>query len=280
VTRDDAMNATDPDDPAAASQAAHPPTRLLAGDRALVTGAASNIGRAIAQCLAREGARVLLSDLADSAGETVAAALRAEGCAAEFIAADLAEPGSAAMLAAAAIARLGRIDAFVHSACPPRREADTIFAVPDDTFDRMLAVNLKAGFVLGRDIAAHMRAQRIAGRMVYLTSLHAGTPRRLAHYSAAKAGEAMLVKELALALAADGIRVNAIAPGAVLGGGFKPTPAQAAALAAKIPMGRTGHPEEVAQAALMLLVPRFSAYVTGTTVVVDGGLALQTWIDG
>ena len=85
----------------------------------------------------------------------------------------------------------------------------------------------------------------------------------------------MLVKELARALGGDGIRVNAIAPGAVPGGGFK---ADVKSLETMIPLGRTGTPEDIAGMALALLSDRFSRYVTGTTVVVDGGLALYNWI--
>ena len=85
----------------------------------------------------------------------------------------------------------------------------------------------------------------------------------------------MLVKELARALGRNGIRVNAIAPGAVPGGGFE---ADVASLEAMIPLGRTGTPEDIAGMALALLCDRFSRYVTGTTVAVDGGLALYNWI--
>jgi 3-oxoacyl-[acyl-carrier protein] reductase len=111
--------------------------------------------------------------------------------------------------------------------------------------------------------------------MLFVTSLHAASPRNLPHYSATKAGQTMLVKELARGLGADGIRVNAIAPGAIPGGGFE---ADKAALEAMIPLGRTGTPEDIADMAVALLCDRFSRYVTGTTVVVDGGLALYNWI--
>ena len=120
-----------------------------------------------------------------------------------------------------------------------------------------------------------MIAAGIRGRMLFVTSLHAETPRNLPHYSAAKAGETMLVKELARALGPHGIRVNAIAPGAIPGGGFA---ADVASLERMIPLGRTGTAEDIAQMAVALLSERFARYVTGTTVVVDGGLALFNWI--
>ncbi len=93
-------------------------------------------------------------------------------------------------------------------------------AVTEAQWDAMVDVGLRAGFVLGQAVGAHMKARGIKGRMLYVTSLHAYSPRNLPHYSATKAGQTMLVKELARALGRDGIRVNAIAPGAIPGGGF------------------------------------------------------------
>jgi NAD(P)-dependent dehydrogenase (short-subunit alcohol dehydrogenase family) len=243
---------------------------LLDGDTALVTGAASGIGRGIAHALAEEGARLVLSDLAAEPGRALARELDAT-----FITADLAEPTAARPLFDAAQAALGRISILVHSASPKRYENQTILAVTEAEWDAMITVGLRAGFVLGQSVGAHMAARGIKGRMLYVTSLHAYSPRNLPHYSATKAGQTMLVRELARALGRNGIRVNAIAPGAVPGGGFD---ADVASLEAMIPLGRTGTPEDVAGMALALLCDRFSRYVTGTTVAVDGGLALYNWI--
>ncbi len=243
---------------------------LLDGDSALVTGAASGIGRGIARLLAAEGARLVLSDVAAAPGQALARELDAI-----FIAADLAEPAAARQLFDAALAALGDISVFVHSASPRRSEEQTILAVTEAQWDAMVDVGLRSGFILGQAVGAHMKARGIKGRMLYVTSLHAYSPRNLPHYSATKAGQTMLVKELARALGRDGIRVNAIAPGAIPGGGFN---ADVAALEAMIPLGRTGTPEDIAGMALALLCDRFSRYVTGTTVAVDGGLALYNWI--
>ena len=252
--------------------------RLFDGMGALVTGAASSIGRAAAVRLAQEGADVVLTDLHDSAGEAVARSLCEAGLRARFLACDLADRAQAGALAARTIEALGRVTLFVHSASPRRSEADTLFTVDDTTFDRMLDVNVRAGFVLGRDLAAHMIASGTPGRMGYLTSQHRHAPRNLPHYSAAKAAEMMLVKELARSLGPRGIRVNAVAPGVVLGGGFTPAQADLEAIAGKIALGRTGTPDEVAQVVAMLLTDRFTSYVTGATIEVDGGLALFNWI--
>ena len=252
---------------------------LLAGDTALVTGAASGIGRSIAVALAQEGARVALSDLPTRGGEDAAAALRAGGSDARFIGADLSTDAGPMALLRETLEVLGSLSILVHAASPRRLEADHLLAVSQATWDEMLAVNLRAGFVLAREAAREMIARGVKGRMLFVTSLHAHTPRNLPHYSAAKAGQTMLVKELARALGPHGIRVNAIAPGAVPGGGFDASGAGIKRLTRCTSLRRLGTPEEIAGMAVALLADRFSAYVTGTTVVVDGGLALHNWIE-
>ena len=243
---------------------------LLEGDTALITGAASGIGRGIAKALVAEGVRPVLSDIAVEAGRALARELSAS-----FIATDLADPLAARKLFDAAEKSLGSVSILVHSASQKRRESETALAVTETEWDAMLAVGLRAGFVLGQAVGAQMRARKIKGRMLFITSLHAYTPRNLPHYSATKAGQTMLVKELARALGSDGIRVNAMAPGAIPGGGFD---ADTATLETLIPLGRTGTPDDVADMAVALLCDRFSRYVTGTTVAVDGGLSLYNWI--
>jgi NAD(P)-dependent dehydrogenase (short-subunit alcohol dehydrogenase family) len=254
-------------------------TGLLSGERALVTGAASGIGRGIACAIAREGARVLLTDIDPTRGEDVAQTLRAEGHDARFVAADLAARDGPERLLDTVLGELAHVSIFVHSASPRRMEADTVLGVGDEAWDAMLSVNLRAGFALARAVGREMMAHGVKGRMLFITSLHAGTPRNLPHYSAAKAGQTMLVKELARALGPHGIRVNAIAPGAIPGGGFDAKAAGLDRLARCTSLRRLGTPEDIAGMALALLSDRFSAYVTGTTVVVDGGLALHNWIE-
>ncbi len=243
---------------------------LLAGDRALVTGAGGGIGRGIARALAAEGARLALSDVDPAAGATLASELGAV-----FLPADLARRDAAPALFAQAADALGGVTILVHAAAPRRIESQTVLAVTEAEWDAMTDINLRAGFQLGQAAGRHMRGRPERGRMLFVTSLHADTPRNLPHYSASKAGLTMLVKELARALGPDGIRVNAIAPGAIPGGGFA---ADVSTLEAMIPLGRCGTPADVAAMAVALLAERFSAYVTGTTVVVDGGLALHNWL--
>jgi 3-oxoacyl-[acyl-carrier protein] reductase len=174
-----------------------------------------------------------------------------------------------------AIRRLGTVSIFVHSASPRRHESETALAVSEAQWREMLAVNLDAALAMAQVFATHMIQKKTRGRILVISSLHAETPRNLPHYSAAKAGQTMLVKELARSLGPHGIRVNAIAPGAIPGGGFNAPPG----MVEKIALRRFGTPADVAAMAVAVLSERFGAYVTGTTVVVDGGIALHNWID-
>ena len=243
-------------------------------EAALVTGAGNGIGRAIAQALVGEGVRTVFADIReDRVADAIASSPRPE-LAAPWIG-DLASREACDDLLAHARKTVGRITHFVHSAAPPRREADHAFAVDQETWDRMRAVNVDAGFHLARELAKQLVAAHEPGSFLMLTSLHAGTPRNLLHYSTAKAALAMLVKEFAKTLGRSGIRVNALVPGAIAAGGFVADPA----LARHIPLGRLGRSEDLAPIALALLSNRISGYVTGAAFVVDGGLSLTNWFD-
>jgi NAD(P)-dependent dehydrogenase (short-subunit alcohol dehydrogenase family) len=230
------------------------PPRLLERDTALVTGAARGIGKGIADALEQEGAEVFRADIEQ---------------------ADLSKPEGARKLADEAIRTLGKVSIYVHAASPRRQENQTALQATWEQWREMLSVNLDAAFSISQILGRHMIERKIKGRMLIVTSLHAESPRNLPHYSAAKAGQTMLVKELARALGPHGIRVNAIAPGAIPGGGFQAPPG----MVEKIPLGRFGTPADVAGMALAVLSERFGAYVTGASIVVDGGIALHNWID-
>mgnify|MGYP001180491215 CR=1 FL=1 len=241
-------------------------TNLLASETALVTGAAGGIGRGIARALAADGARVLASDITAPPAE--------DGF--EYVAADLSKRDGWRGLHDEAVKRLGSVSLFVHAASPRRREVDHAMALSEDVWDTMVEVNLRSGFFLGRAIGTHMRERGIKGRILYITSLHRHVPRNLVHYSASKAGMTMVMKELARTLARDGIRVNAIAPGAIPGGGFVSD--DLGALVSQIPLGRAGTPDDIAQMAVAVLSERFGRYVAGTTIDVDGGISLISWM--
>ncbi|MDO9060312.1 MAG: SDR family oxidoreductase [Bradyrhizobium sp.] len=245
-----------------------------AREAALVTGAGNGIGRAIAQALVGEGVRTVFSDVNP---ETVADAIKTSPrpeLASAFVG-DLADRAACDALLAHAQSAVGRVTHFVHSASPPRREADHAMAVSDETWGKMHAVNLDAGFHLARELARPLIAAKAPGSFLFLTSLHAGTPRNLPHYSTSKAALAMLVKELARTFGRYGIRVNALVPGAIAAGGFVADPA----LARHIPLGRLGQATDLAPLALAVLSNRISAYVTGAAIVIDGGLSLMNWFE-
>jgi len=246
------------------------PTR----EAALVTGAGNGIGRAIAHALVGEGVRTVFADVnRDTVTAAVASSPRPD-LAVPWIG-DLASRDACDALLTDAQAAVGRVTHFVHSAAPPRREADHAMAVSRETWQQMHAVNIDAGFHLSRELARKLIAAREPGSFLLLTSLHAGTPRNLPHYSTAKAALAMLVKELAKTWGRFGIRVNALVPGAIAAGGFVADPS----LAKHIPLGRLGRSEDLAPMALAVLSNRISAYVTGAAFVVDGGLSLTNWFD-
>jgi len=243
-------------------------------ETALVTGAGNGIGRAIALALVGEGVKTLFADISEERVDAAVKAASRPELAVPFVG-DLAKPDMRDALLAQAEAKLGRVTHFVHSASPPRREADHILAVSDDTWRQMHAVNIDAGFYLARELAKKLIAAKAAGSFLFLTSLHAGTPRNLPHYSSAKAAMAMLVKELAKSLGQHSIRVNALVPGAIAAGGFVANPA----LARHIPLGRLGEANDLAPMALAVLSNKVAGYVTGAAITVDGGLALTNWFD-
>lgn len=247
--------------------------KLFAGETALVTGSASNIGRAIAVELAKEGARVLLADVDPQRNSETEQIIHAAGGSARSLQTDLS--GKDGWRSLMELVRDEPLAMFVHSASPPRRETDGPLTVSEATWDAMVNVNLRSGFFLAREIALGMKARAIKGRLLFITSLHAHAPRNIPHYSASKAGQTMVVKELARALGPFGIRINALAPGAVPGGGFN---ASLHDFGNKIPLGRPGVATDMAGMAVALLADRFSGYVTGTTVAVDGGIDQYNWI--
>jgi 3-oxoacyl-[acyl-carrier protein] reductase len=245
-----------------------------AREAALVTGAGNGIGRAIAQALVGEGVRTVFADVREDIVKAAVEASPRPDLAVSWVG-DLAQRDACDALLADALTAVGQVTHFVHSASPPRREADHALAVSQETWRQMHAVNLDAGFHLSRELARRLIAAKAPGSFLLLTSLHAGTPRNLPHYSTAKAGMAMLVRELAKTYGRFGIRVNALVPGAIAAGGFVADPS----LAKHIPLGRIGRSEDLAPMALAVLSNRLSAYVTGAAIVVDGGLSLTNWFE-
>ncbi|MBS0447773.1 MAG: SDR family oxidoreductase [Proteobacteria bacterium] len=245
----------------------------LAGKVAVVTGAGQGIGEAIARRFAAEGAFVMLANRSAETGVAVAASIRAAGGRADFTACDAGQRAALEQLVARTVDAAGAIDIVVHNAAAFSR--DPLAEMDDDALDRLLDVNLKACFHLVRAALPHMRAQ---GGRVLVTSSITG-PRvampNTAHYAASKAGVNGFIRSAALELAARGITVNGVEPG------YIDTPAMTHlkarfgldALTRYIPAKRLGAPEDIA-AAMLFLASDEAAYITGQTLVVDGGSTL------
>ena len=246
----------------------------LKGKTALVTGADSGIGRATALTFAREGADVAIHFHADARGADQAAhAIRAHGCRAEVFQADFAEPAAAERLIAEVLDRMGRVDVLVNNA-GTGENAETSLEVPTDSFLRVLNVDLVAPWVLAREAAKRMVAQG-GGVIVNVTSVHEEIPQPGgAAYCAAKGGLRMVTRTLALELAPRGVRIVNVAPGMIATPMTTSTindPAQSDEAFAKIPMGRPGEAQEIADLIAFLASDKAS-YATGSTFFADGGL--------
>jgi len=243
---------------------------ILAGRTALVTGAARRIGRAIAEDLAEAGARIAVCHHTSGAdAEAVVAGIRTRGGVAEGFVADLADARAVARLIAEVDERLGPVDVLVNNASVFYRTP--IETVGEREWDAVMAVNLKAPYLLALALGRAMRA-RGAGKIVNLADIAAERPYPgYLPYSVSKAGIVALTRALARELA-PAVQVNCVAPGPVLEA-IDATPATTAAAVRRTPLGRLGEARDVAAAVRFLVTG--SDFVTGTTVVVDGGRALD-----
>jgi len=250
----------------------------LAGRVAVITGGGSGIGRAAALLFAGEGARLCLVDRDGEAAEAVAAAVRAAGGEAAVRVGDVGEPGRADADAAAVLSAYGRIDVLLTAA--GFSSGGTALTIRPEDWDAVLRVNLWGTWLWARAVLPAMQAA--GGSIVTVASqLARAGGRNNAAYIAPKGAVLSLTKTMALDFATDGIRVNAILPGAIetplLARSFarSATPeATREASRQRHPMGRFGRAEEVAQAALYLASDAAS-FTTGTELVVDGG-----WLAG
>lgn len=250
----------------------------LQGHTAIVTGAASGIGRAIALRFASEGAFVVLGDLAPEprgGGQPTHEAIHAAGGKSEFLRADVARWDDLQALVARAVAETGRLDVMVNNAAIG--ESGRLTETPEDLWDRTMAVNLKGVFLGCKAAAAQMLIQEpraeVRGRIVNISSQHGmiAAPGHLA-YGVSKAGVVYMTRQIAADYAKDGIVCNAVAPGKILTGmgGSEPSEAQLAYARARTPWPRLGRAEDVASAALFLASPE-ATYITGENLMVDGG---------
>lgn len=242
----------------------------LAGKVAIVTGGSRGIGRATAARLLREGAAVVVSSLRP---ESLASAVRelAPLGRVDGIAGDVAVEADVVRLVAQTVERFGRLDVMVANAGiadPYKSLLDTSVA----EWDRMLAVHLRGTFLCGREAARAMSAGALPGRIVTVASTNAyECDPHAASYNAAKAGILGLTRSMAVDLARFGIRVNGVAPGWIhTDMAVNDLPPRGTRVENLGVLGRAGEPEEVA-AAIAFLASDVCDFLTGTTLVIDGG---------
>jgi NAD(P)-dependent dehydrogenase (short-subunit alcohol dehydrogenase family) len=239
---------------------------------ALVTGAASGIGRAVAERFAREGARVAIADRDLPGAEETVRRIEGAGGVALALRVDVADPAAVAAMVARAEARFGRVDVLVNNAAVGG--GDGVLAIDPDDWDRTLAVVLKSAYLCTRAVLPGMVARR-RGSIVNVASVNGLTALGEEDYSAAKAGLINLTQNLALKHGRDGVRANVVCPGTVRTPIWRERLARQPdvfdRLAAWYPLGRVGEPDDVANAVLFLASDE-AAWITGAVLPVDGGL--------
>ncbi len=241
----------------------------LSGRVALVTGASRGIGRATALALARQGARVAVAARADHAAG-VTTEIGAAGGEALAVTVDVADASSVDAMVAAAVERFGRVDVLVNNAGITRDQL--MLRMKREDWDAVLATNLTAAFTCVQAVLRPMVKQR-AGRIITISSVvgQAGNAGQ-ANYAASKAGIIGFAKALALEVASRGITVNVVAPGLIETDMTRVLAEDAhESWAQRIPVGRLGRPEDVADAVCFLASDEAS-YITGQVLAVNGGM--------
>jgi glucose 1-dehydrogenase len=250
----------------------------LEGKVAIVTGAATGIGQAIAIRFAREGAAVVVDYVgAPGVADQTQQAIAAAGGKSIAVAADVSKPDQAQGLIDAGVKNFGRLDIVVNNAGIEKKAAFVDY--PFEGVQKILAVNLVGPFLVAQAAARQMIQQGSGGRIINISSVHEDLPMPTnAAYCASKGGLRMLTRTIAVELAKHGITVNNIGPGAVytpIDADIEANPEIEKALMAEIPLNRWGKPEEIAGLAAYLASEE-AAYITGSTYFIDGGMLRQS----
>lgn len=245
---------------------------------AIVTGAATGIGKAIATAMAREGAAVVIDYVGDpSLANAAVQAIQATGGNVLAVSADVSNPDQVNQLINRTVESFGRLDILVNNAGIEYQHPFPEF--PLDLWQKIMAVDLTGPFLCAQAGAKAMIHQGDGGRIINISSVHEDLPMPTnAPYCAAKGGLRMLMRTIAVELAPYKITVNNIAPGAIytpIDAAIESDPKIEGKLMAEIPLGRWGKPEEVAELALFLASDS-AAYCTGSTFFIDGGMIRQS----
>ena len=239
---------------------------------AVITGSGRGIGRGIALGFAEMGADIVVAEMDEETAQTTADEIREKGRKAEVVLADVRESGQVDNVVRQTVDRFGRIDILVNNAGGMFRSE--VAKISEKGWDAIIRANLKSTFLCSKAVSAVMMDMKTRGSIINIASVNAlaGTPGSAA-YAAAKAGIVNFTKSLAIELAPNGIRVNAIAPGVIATPGTEQwmTPERDAALIQTIPLSRRGKPEDIAGAAIYL-ASDYADYVTGETILVDRGI--------
>jgi 3-oxoacyl-[acyl-carrier protein] reductase len=237
---------------------------------ALVTGGSRGIGAAVARRLARDGHDIALAHRdSGEAADQVLGAIRATGATAEAFAADLARPDAIESLVGEVEARLGEIGILIANAGINQPMQQDPAGISVQEWDRAMAINLRAPFLLARATIGSMR-RRGWGRIVFVSSVAAYTGGIIGpHYAASKAALHGLTHSLSQLAAGDGVTVNTVAPALIATEMLPGEPAARRALAAKIPAGRLGEVDEVADLVAAVVA---NGYLTNQSILIDGGM--------
>ncbi len=249
------------------------------GKTAIVTGGGRSMGEAYARGLAERGANVVIADHNPKTSQAVAASLAASGSGAVAIETDVSEPSQVESMVRECLQRFGRIDVLVNNAGISRKV--DLLDTPLEDWDRLFSVNTRGLFLCTQQVGRVMRDQR-SGSIINVSSTvgdYIGI-RKIAAYTSTKGAVSALTRASALELAQYGVRVNAIAPGFVvtsMASSWQATPELASywdQMVSRIPLGRTATPSDML-GTILFLASDASRYITGTTVVVDGGYIIQ-----
>jgi NAD(P)-dependent dehydrogenase (short-subunit alcohol dehydrogenase family) len=247
----------------------------LDGKVALITGAASGMGKVAATLFASEGASVVVADVTDEDGRATADAITVGGGSAAYVHADVSSAGDAEAMVRLAVERFGGLHVLYNNAGVFPADDDSVTNTPESTWDRVMQINLK-GVFLGCKYGIPAMLDSGGGSIINVASfvalMGAATPQIA--YTASKGGVLSMTREIAVEFARRNIRANALCPGPIetpLLVELMADPARRARRLVHIPMGRLGQAHEVVNAALFLASDE-SSLITGTTFVVDGGI--------